>query len=100
ARLIHPHLSIEASRVHDECVPVPFSCGIPLPRWWRVFGKLTPIEVDLAPLIEGLVDNHDVIGHLNNLPWPGRCNDSRHTLRQAVCGRLLSRKRARFALIV
>src|SRR5206468_1808780 len=99
AQLIHPHLSVKASRVHNERVTVPFTGGITEPRWRRVLSQLPAVEVNLPPKTEGLMNNDDVVAHLNNLPWPGRCRNSRHTLRQAVRGRLFSRKGSRFALL-
>src|SRR5213594_526189 len=99
AQLIHPHLSVKASRVHNEHVTVPSARGITEPRRRRVLSQLPAVEVNLPPKTEGLMNNDYGAGHLNNLPWPRRCSNSGHTLRQAVRGGLFPRKGSGFALL-
>src|SRR4029434_1406763 len=86
-----PCLSVEATRVDNQRIAVPFASRITQEGGGIVVAQLSPIKKDLAPRVGGLIKNHDHVLFLNDLPWGWRSIDSWNSLSETVRKRIFPR---------
>src|SRR5215813_4248763 len=101
-QLVQPHLTIEADRVYDQGVTVPLSKGIAKPGWSQFFQRppLSPIQEDLPPEVECLMDKNEEVWRLNDFPRRRCHEDLRGPLRETIRIRLFPPMQTGSALII
>src|SRR5262249_5692141 len=100
ALLIDPGLSVKPARFHDQCVAIVMPNRVAQPCRIRIDGQFTAIEENLPELRECLIQDHNLIRKLNELPRYWRRIDLRYALWQTVRIRLFSRASARRTIVV
>ena len=100
AHRVEPGLVIETDRVNDQRVAFKFADRVPHVRRFQIARMSSPIHEDLPHQGLVLVNDHDAVARLNNLPGKRLKHGARNAGRNASLGRVHAHVRIVVRIVV